>query len=178
MKKRFSHKAEQMDAGIFAILDAKKNELQAQGKKIYNLSVGTPDFRPPKHVMDAVSEAAKNPENYKYALVELPQLLEAAQGFFKRRFDLDLEQDEIMELYGSQEGMAHIAWTLCDPGDIVLVPNPGYPIFSIGPQLCDATVWEYPLYPENGFLPKLDEIPEDIARRAKLMVVSYPGNPC
>lgn len=174
----FSDKAQRLEAGIFAILNEKKNQLAAQGRTIYNLSVGTPDFKPPQHIMDAVSEAAKKPENYRYALVELPELLTAAQGFFKRRFDLDLEQDEIMAMYGSQEGMAHISWAICNPGDLVLVPNPGYPIFSVGPQLCDAEVWEYPLYPETGFLPDLDAIPEDIRRRARLMVVSYPGNPC
>lgn len=174
---QFSDKAMRIEAGIFAVLNAKKIELEKQGKKIYNLSVGTPDFRPPQHIVDAVSEAAKKPENYKYALVELPELLEAMQGFYKRRFDVDLKLDEIMALYGSQEGMTHIAWALCDPGDLVLVPNPGYPIFSIGPQLCDAEVWEYPLYEKDGFLPRLSEIPEEIAKRAKLMVVSYPGNP-
>ncbi len=174
---RFSDKALQIETGIFAALDAKKVELEKQGKKIYNLSVGTPDFRPPQHIMDAVSEAAKKPENYKYALVELPELLEAARGFFARRFGLELAGDEIMALYGSQEGMTHIAWTLCNPGDLVLAPNPGYPIFSIGPQLCDAKVWPYPLLAENGFLPDLDAIPEEIARDAKLMVISYPGNP-
>ncbi len=175
--RHFSDKAMKIETGIFAVLNAKKNELEKQGKKIYNLSVGTPDFRPPQHIIDAVSEAAQKPENYKYALVELPELLEAAQGFFKRRFDLDLAQDEIMALYGSQEGMTHIAWALCNPGDLVLVPNPGYPIFSIGPQLCDAEIWEYPLLAENGYLPDLEAIPEDVARDAKLMVFSYPGNP-
>ena len=178
MKVRFSEKAQRIKAGIFAVLNAKKNDMQEKGRTIYNLSVGTPDFKTPQHIIDAVSEAAKDPENYKYSLVELPELLTAAQGFFKRRFGLDLRTEQIMALYGSQEGMTHIAWTLCNPGDLVLAPNPGYPIFSIGPQLCDAQVWEYPLYPETGFLPKLDEIPEDVARRAKLMIVSYPGNPC
>lgn len=178
MKIQFSDKAEKLEAGIFAVLNEKKEQLAKQGREIYNLSVGTPDFRTPQHIIDAVSEAAKKPENYRYALVELPELLEAAQGFFHRRFGLALEQDEIMALYGSQEGMAHIAWALCNPGDLVLVPNPGYPIFSIGPQLCDARTWEYPLYPEDGFLPRLHEIPEEIARSAKLMLVSYPGNPC
>ena len=177
MKLTFSDKANRIEAGIFAILNEKKNELQKQGKKIYNLSIGTPDFKPAQHIIDAVSEAAKDPNNYKYAVVELPQLLEAAQGFFKKRFGLDLETDEIMAMYGSQEGMAHIAWALCNPGDLVLVPNPGYPIFSIGPQLCECEVWEYPLYPENDFLLKLEDIPEDVARRAKFMVVNYPSNP-
>ncbi|MCC8051644.1 MAG: aminotransferase class I/II-fold pyridoxal phosphate-dependent enzyme [Clostridiales bacterium] len=173
----FSDKANSIQAGIFATLNAKKEELLRQGKTVYNLSVGTPDFKPPQHIMDAVSEAARKPENYKYSLVELPELITSVQAFYKRRFDVELKTDEIMELYGSQEGMTHIAWTLCNPGDLVLVPNPGYPIFGIGPQLCDAELWEYPLYEKNGFLPDFADIPEEVAQKAKLMVVSYPANP-
>ncbi len=173
----FSDKANSIQAGIFATLNAKKEELLRQGKTVYNLSVGTPDFRPPQHIMDAVSRAARDPENYKYSLVELPELITSVQAFYERRFGVQLKTDEIMELYGSQEGMTHIAWTLCNPGDLVLVPNPGYPIFSIGPQLCDATLWEYPLYEKNGFLPDFADIPEEVAKKAKLMVVSYPANP-
>ncbi|MCD7885127.1 MAG: aminotransferase class I/II-fold pyridoxal phosphate-dependent enzyme [Lachnospiraceae bacterium] len=177
MEVTFSDKAERIKAGIFAVLNEKKEELLRQGKTVYNLSVGTPDFQPAQHIMDAVSTAAQDPNNYKYALVELPELLDAIRGFYQRRFGVKLEADEAMELYGSQEGMTHIAWTLCNPGELVLVPNPGYPIFGIGPQLCDAEIWEYPLYEENGFLPKFSDIPEEIAQKAKLMVVSYPANP-
>lgn len=177
MKFTFSDKANRMEEGIFALLNTKKNEMLRDGRTIYNLSVGTPDFETPEHIMEAVSEAAKTPDNYKYALTELPQLIEAVQNFYQRRFGVKLESDEIMSMYGSQEGMAHIAWAVCNPGDLVLAPNPGYPIFRIGPQLCDAEVWEYPLYPENGFLPDLSAIPEEIARRAKMIVVNYPGNP-
>ncbi|MCD7955011.1 MAG: aminotransferase class I/II-fold pyridoxal phosphate-dependent enzyme [Lachnospiraceae bacterium] len=177
MEITFSDKAERIKAGIFAVLNEKKEELLRQGKTVYNLSVGTPDFQPAQHIMDAVSAAAQDPVNYKYSLVELPELLDAIRAFYQRRFGVKLEADEAMELYGSQEGMTHIAWTLCNPGELVLVPNPGYPIFGIGPQLCDAEVWEYPLYEENGFLPKFSDIPEEIAQKAKLMVVSYPANP-
>ncbi len=177
MELTFSDKANRMEAGIFAVLNDRKNELLRQGRTVYNLSVGTPDFKPAQHIIDAVSEAAKNPENYKYALEELPALMEAVQTFYGRRFGVRIETDEIMELYGSQEGMAHIAWALCNPGELVLVPNPGYPIFSIGPQLCDAEIWEYPLYEENNFLLNFDDIPEEIARKARFMVVNYPGNP-
>ena len=173
----FSEKANQIKEGIFAVLNTKKNEMEAHGKKTYNLSVGTPDFKPAPHIMEAVSEAAKDPKNYKYALTELPELIEAMQNFYKRRFDVELAADEIMSLYGSQEGMAHLAWALCNQGDLVLVPNPGYQIFHIGPQLCDAKVWQYPLLEENNFLPVLSKIPEDVAKQAKYMVVSYPANP-
>ena len=177
MKLEFSNKANSFRAGIFAQLNERKEELQKMGKTIYNLSVGTPDFKTPQHVMEAVSKAALDPNNYKYALKDLPELTETMQSFYQRRFGVKLEPDEIMSIYGSQEGMAHIAWALCNPGDLVLVPNPGYPIFKIGPLLCDAAVWEYPLRAENHFLPDFDEIPEQIAERARFMVVNYPGNP-
>ena len=177
MEFEFSEKADSFQAGIFAILNEKKEEMVKEGRKVYNLSVGTPDFKPAEHVMKAVSEAARDPENYKYALTDRPFLLEAVQNFYKRRFGVSVEQEEIMTINGSQEGMAHIAWALCNPGDVVLTPDPGYPIFSIGPSLCGADVRTYPLYRENGFLPKLSDIPEETARAAKYMLVSYPLNP-
>ena len=177
MEIKFSRMAQQLGAGIFARLDEKKEELAAQGRTIYNLSVGTPDFCTPQNIMDAVSEAARDPENYKYSLKDLPQLKEALAAYYMRRYGVELKMDEMMSIYGSQEGMAHIAWALCDPGDLVLVPNPGYPIFKTGPQLCGARTWEYPLLAENNYLPQLDQIPEEVRREARYMVVSYPGNP-
>lgn len=177
MNLNFSKKTAMFPEGIFAVLNARKEQLEREGRKIYNLSVGTPDFPPAPHVMEAVSEAAKDPQNYKYALTDRPFLIKAVQEFYEERFGVKLDQNEIMSMNGSQEGMAHISWALCDPGDVVLVPNPGYPIFGIGPMLCDAKVETYPLCPENGFLPKLDEIPEETARKAKFMLVSYPLNP-
>ena len=173
----FSHRSMKFQAGIFAILDEKKRQLQKEGRTIYNLSVGTPDFPTPPHVTQAVSEAAKDPVNYKYSLTDRPFLLDAVKGFYQRRFSVELEDDEIMTISGSQEGMAHIALALCDPGDIVLVPNPGYPIFSIGPQLCAAIAETYDLLPDKGYLPDLEAIPDDIADRAKYILVSYPLNP-
>lgn len=177
MKVTFSDKAQTFQAGIFAVLNEKKEELIRRGRIVYNLSVGTPDFLPAPHVTEAVANAAKDPENYKYALTDRPFLLEAVRNFYRERFGVELAPEEIMSINGSQEGMAHIAWALCDPGDLVLAPNPGYPIFSIGPSLCGAQVETYPLYRENGFLPKLSDIPEETARKAKFMLVSYPLNP-
>lgn len=177
MKITFSDKAGMFGTGIFALLNEKRLELEKEGKKIYNLSVGTPDFKTPEHIMKAVEEAAAVPGNYKYSLADMPELTEAMQGFYKRRFGVELEKNEIMSLNGSQEGMTHFAWTLCNPGDVVLAPNPGYPIFGIGPELCGAKLVTYPLYEKNHFLPDLEAIPEETARAAKLMVVSYPSNP-
>ncbi|MDO4343234.1 MAG: aminotransferase class I/II-fold pyridoxal phosphate-dependent enzyme [Eubacteriales bacterium] len=177
MKITFSEKVNTFEAGIFAVLNERKEALEKQGKKIYNLSVGTPDFETPEHIRKAVEKAARDPKNYRYALVDIPPLVEAVQGFYRRRFGVELKPEEIMSINGSQEGMAHFAWALCNPGDVVLVPNPGYPIFKIGPMLCEAKTVEYPLYEKNGFLPVFSDIPEDTARAAKFMVVNYPANP-
>lgn len=173
----FSEKLDYFSVGIFSQLLEKQKELQKKGKKIYNLSVGTPDFKPSAHVMEAVSKAAKDPENYKYALEDMPELLDAVISRYQTRYGVSLTRDEVMSVYGSQEGMAHICLPLINPGDMVLVPNPGYPIFSIGPFLCDAKLVEYPLLPEHHFLPDLSAIPEETAKNAKVMVVSYPANP-
>ncbi len=173
----FAKRLESFEAGIFAVLNEKKNALLAQGRKVYNMSVGTPDFKPAKHVMDAVSEAASKPENYGYALTDLPELLDAVSAHYESRYGIKIRHEEIMSIYGSQEGMAHIALALCDPDDVVLTPNPGYPVFTAGPYLCDAKIENYELRKENGFLIDFDSIPEEQAKRAKVMIVSYPLNP-
>ena len=177
MKMEFSKRSQAFPEGIFSVLNKKKEELLKEGRTVYNFSVGTPAFRPPVHIMEAFLEAAKDPENYKYALSDRPELLEAMQGFYRRRFGVELGTNQIMSMYGSQEGMAHIALALCDPGDVVLVPNPGYPVFGIGPELAGARSVTYPLYKENNFLPNFDDIPEETAREAKFMIISAPANP-
>ena len=174
---RFSEKSNAIEGGIFNILNEKKKDLLNKGIKVFNFSIGTPDFQPAPHIMEAMQEACKNPQNYKYAIDDKPELLQAMISYYKNRFGVTLDENEIMTVYGSQEGMAHLGWALCDPGDIVLVPNPGYPIFSIGPMFCDARVVEYPIYPEDNYMLKFENIPEEIAKKAKLIVVSYPLNP-
>lgn len=177
MSIQFADRMKDYESGIFQVLNEKKEEAQQQGKKIYNLSVGTPDFAPAAHVVDAVVKAALKPENYKYALVDIPDLIAAVQTRYEKRYGVMLEADEIMSVYGSQEGIAHICLTLCNPGDVVLVPNPGYPIFGIGPSLAGAEVVTYDLTQENHYLPDLDGMDEALLARAKCMVVSYPLNP-
>jgi len=177
MQLTFSRKAEQFGAGIFAVLDEKKTELEKEGREIINLSIGTPDFPPAPHIMEAIAEAARIPENYKYSMTDRPFLLKAVRDFYRTRFGVELADEEIMTISGSQEGMAHFALALCDPGDLVLVPDPGYPIFSIGPALCGATPVTYDLIPERGYLPDLTAIPEEMARAARYILVSYPLNP-
>lgn len=177
MELKFADRMKDFEEGIFQVLNEKKNERTAQGKKVYNLSVGTPDFKPAQYIMDAVAEAAKKPENYKYSLADLPELTQSVINRFRKRYGVELEPDEIMSVYGSQEGITHIGMTLCNPGDGVLVPNPGYPIFSIGPSLADARLIPYDLTEENGYLPDLDAMDDELLKEVKFMVVSYPLNP-
>ena len=177
MELHFAKRMESFQPGIFNVLNDKKNELLKAGRTVYNLSVGTPDFLPDENVIRAMQEACKDPDNYKYSLGNLPELVEAVQNWYQRRYGVALEPEEIMSVNGSQEGIAHVALPLCDPGDVVLCPNPGYPIFEMGPWLCGAEIAYYDLHEENHYLPDLDAIPEDLAKRAKMMVVSYPLNP-
>ncbi len=177
MNIKFAHRMKDYEAGIFQVLNEKKDEAERQGRTIYNLSVGTPDFPPAAHVVEAVVKASAKPENYKYALIDIPELIEAVQTRYKKRYGVTLQKDEIMSVYGSQEGIAHICLSLCDPGDVVLVPNPGYPIFGIGPSLAGAEVVTYDLQEEDHYLPELDGMAEEVLARAKCMIVSYPLNP-
>lgn len=177
MEIKFAGRMDGFQPGIFNVLDGRKNERLAQGKPVYNLSIGTPDFLPEPHVVEAMAQAASDPANYRYSLGETPELTEAVQGWYARRYGVALGADELTAVYGSQEGLAHIGWALCDPGDVVLVPDPGYPIFELGPQLCGARCVHYPLLAENHYLPDLEHFDEDLAEKARFMVVSYPANP-
>ncbi|WP_294403776.1 aminotransferase class I/II-fold pyridoxal phosphate-dependent enzyme [uncultured Clostridium sp.] len=177
MKFEFSDNLKYFQTGIFNVLNDKKIELINKGMKVYNLSVGTPDFEPDEHVKNALIEAAKDSQNWKYSLEDMPQLKEALVSYYKKRFDVNLETNEIMSVYGSQEGLTHIGFSLCNRGDVVLVPNPGYPIFEIGPYLSGAEIVPYSLLPENDYLPDFDSINKDVLKKTKFMVVSYPMNP-
>lgn len=177
MKIRPAKRMKNFEEGIFQVLNEKKKEVEATGRKVYNFSVGTPDFQPAKHIMDAVTEAASKPENYKYALADIPELTQAVIARYRKRYHVELNAQEIMSVYGSQEGIAHIGLSLVDPGDIVLVPDPGYPIFAVGPALAGASVETYELREENAYLPDLQEIGEKYGHKAKCMIVSYPLNP-
>ena len=172
-----AERVKMFESGIFQVLNEKKNEVERKGGKVYNLSVGTPDFKPAEHIVKAVCEAAAKPENYKYALADLPELIAAVQSRFKVRYGVDIDKDEVMSVYGSQEGVAHIGLALFNPGDLVLVPDPGYPVFSIGPLLAGADVQTYDLLPEKDYLPDFEAIEAKYGDRIKAMVVSYPLNP-
>ena len=174
---RFLKFGQDTESNIFNQLDDKKRELQARGVDVINLSIGTPDFAPDAHVMQAVSAAAEEPENYKYSMNDTPELVRAVQGWYARRYDVKLDPEQVMSVSGSQEGIAHVAFPFVGPGDLVLAPDPGYPIFTFGPMMTGAEIGLYPLYAEKGWILDFDDIPDEVADRAKLMVVSYPNNP-
>lgn len=177
MELQFASRMKNYEEGIFQTLNEIKNERLKEGEKVYNFSVGTPDFKPAEHIIQAVSEAAKNPDNYKYALVDLPELVEAVIDRYRKRYGVSVSEDELMSVYGSQEGITHIGLSLCDPGDVVLIPNPGYPIFEMGPSLANATIATYDLLEENHYLPDLDHMDKTFLQKVKFMIVSYPINP-
>ena len=174
---RFLKFGQDTESNIFNQLDDKKRELQARGVDVINLSIGTPDFSPDAHVMQAVSAAAEEPENYQYSMNDTPELVRAVQDWYARRYDVKLDPEQVMSVSGSQEGIAHVAFPFVGPGDLVLAPDPGYPIFTFGPMMTGAEIGLYPLYAEKGWILDFDDIPDAVADRAKLMVVSYPNNP-
>ena len=173
----FSKRMKLFGDEIFAALNNKKVALEAQGRTIYNLSVGTPDFAPAPHIVKALTGAAADPENWKYSLRDIPEMLAAVCSYYKRRFGVDITPDQVASCNGSQEGCGHIGMVLCDEGDTVLLPNPCYPVFIAGAKLAGAVPYYYPLVKEHNFLPYVKDIPEDVARRAKYMIVSLPANP-
>ena len=173
---QFSKRLDRFGDEIFAALNNRRMELEAQGMKIYNMSVGTPDFKTPEYIKKAVAEAAMDDNNWKYSLRDLPELLEAVCTYYKKRFDVELTPDMVMTVYGSQEGMGHLGMALCDEGDTVLLPDPCYPVFAAGSLMAGAVPYYYPLVAEHDFLPYVKGIPEEVAKKAKYMVVSLPSN--
>ena len=174
----FSHKLDAYSSGIFTQLKEGRERLAARGVEVIDLGVGTPDLPPAPRIMEALLGAAADPANYVYAINDRPQLLRAAADWYQRRFGVTLDPaTQIVSLMGSQDGLAHLPMALLDPGDTVLVPDPSYPIFSMGPYLAGARLVSVPQRRENGYIMDLRDIPAEEARRARLMVVSYPNNP-
>lgn len=173
----FSKRMDRFGDEIFAALNVKKVELEAAGRTIYNLSVGTPDFETPEHIRKAVADAAMDSKNWRYSLRDIPELLDAVCNYYRNRFGVTITPDQIASCNGSQEGIGHIGMVLCDEGDTVLLPTPCYPVFIASVKMAGAEAWYYPMTKENGFLPRVADIPEDVARKAKYMIVSLPANP-
>ena len=173
-----SQRLDRFGAEVFASLNNKLLALKAQGKTIYNMSVGTPDFKPYDHVVEALTQAAKDPEMWKYALRDLPELKQAVCDYYERRFGVSgITPSMVQSCNGTQEGVGHLGLALLDPGDTILVPDPCYPVFEAGAMIADAKLEYYPLVAEQNYLPYVAGIDPEVADRAKYMIVSLPANP-
>jgi LL-diaminopimelate aminotransferase len=176
---RLAKRIEKLPPYLFAEISRKIAEKRAQGVDVVSFAVGDPDMPTPSHVVDALCQAARDPANHRYPETDgLPDLRRAIARWYEQRFDVSLDPDrEVLPLIGSKEGIGHIALCFIDPGDLALVPDPGYPVYSGGTMFAGGDCYFLPLTEENDFLPDLEAIPEAVARRAKLMWISYPNNP-
>lgn len=164
---------------LFAEIDRMKREVVKTGRDIIDLGVGDPDLPTPPHIIEALHRAALDPANHRYALdLGMPALRRAIADWYGRRFGVRLDPEtEVLPLIGSKEGIGHIPFAFVNPGDVVLVPDPGYPVYQATTILAGGEPHRMPLREGNGFLPDLDAVPAAAARRAKLLFINYPNNP-
>lgn len=174
-----ARRLEQIGAYLFADLDRKQAELQAKGIDVINLGIGDPDLPTPPHIIDALMEGATDPRSHRYPPYGGTQEFKAAVArWYERRFGVALDPErEVLALIGSKEGLAHLPWAILNPGDLALVPDPGYPVYRSSVILADGVPHPVPLPEERGFQPDLHAIPADIARKAKILFLNYPNNP-
>ncbi|CAM3063356.1 LL-diaminopimelate aminotransferase [Filibacter tadaridae] len=164
---------------MFAELNKKKASLLESGVDVIDLGIGDPDLPTPTHIVEKLIEEIQRPENSKYpSFIGDRRFRQAVANFYKKRFDVDLNPDtEVLALIGSKEGIAHIVPTLINPGDHVLIPDPGYPPYRTATYLAEGKVYDMPLKKEFNYQPNFSAIPEEVLASSKLMFLNYPGNP-
>ncbi|MEW9674194.1 LL-diaminopimelate aminotransferase [Ammoniphilus sp. 3BR4] len=174
-----SKRVAQIPPYLFAEINKKKAALIQSGVDVIDLGIGDPDLPTPPHIVDKLIEEMQDPKNLKYpSFVGCAEFRQAVANFYKRQYDVELDPDtEVLALIGSKEGLAHLIPTLIDPGDTVLIPDPGYPVYRMATYLANGQDYYMPLKQENNYEPQFDLIPEDIRQKAKLMFLNYPGNP-
>jgi LL-diaminopimelate aminotransferase len=174
-----SKRIEKLSPYLFVEISKKIAEKKAMGVDVISFGIGDPDIPTPPHIIQRLCQAAQDPVNHRYPETEgLPELRRAVAEWYERRFGVILDPDsEVLPLIGAKEGIAHIALCFIDPGDVALVPDPGYPVYSASITLAGGKPYFMPLTEENDFLPDLNQIPSSIADRARLMWISYPNNP-
>ncbi|WP_448587637.1 LL-diaminopimelate aminotransferase [Thermocrinis sp.] len=175
----FSQRISQLPPYLFAQIDKKKREKIAQGADVIDLGVGDPDIPTPQPIVEAMKKAVEKPEHHRYPSYEgMLSFRQAVAEWFKRRFGVEFDpQKEIITLIGSKEGIAHFPLAFVNPGDVVLCPDPAYPVYKIGTLFAGGEPYMLPLREENGFLPDFRSVPEDILKRTKIIWVNYPNNP-
>ncbi len=179
MKIQLAERVKQIPPYLFAEIDRKKRELRAKGVDLIDLGIGDPDLPTPGRIIDRLNEAAQDARNHRYPSYEgMLDFRQAVANWYEKRFHVSLDPDaEVLTLIGSKEGIAHVPLAFVDPGDYVLVPNPGYPVYRVATLFAGGTPHFMPLLRENGFLPELSRIPTRVAKTAKLLFINYPNNP-
>ena len=176
---KMSKRLESLKPYLFVEIGRKIAEKKAKGEEVISFGIGDPDIPTPPHIIERLCQAAHDPANHRYPeSAGLPELRKTIAEWYKKRFGISLDANkEVLPLVGSKEGVAHIAWCFIDPGDIALVPDPAYPVYSIGTMLAGGEPHYMPLVAENDFLPNLDTIPAHVLEKAKLLWINYPNNP-
>lgn len=174
-----ARRLEHIGAYLFADLDRKQEELAAKGVDVINLGVGDPDLPTPPHIIDALMEGATDVRSHRYPPYGgTLEYKTAVADWYRRRFGVTLDPAmEVLALIGSKEGLAHLPWAALNPGDVALVPDPGYPVYRSATIMAEGIPYPMPLRRERGFLPDLDAIPIEVTRRAYLLFLNYPNNP-
>lgn len=179
MRIEMAKRIDQIPPYLFAEIDKRKEEMRKKGIDLIDLGIGDPDLPTPKLIIERLKKAAENPKNHRYPSYEgMIEFRTAVAQWYKRRFGIKLDPGtEVLSLIGSKEGIAHIPLAFVDPGDIVLVPSPGYPVYRVSTLFAGGTPYFLPLRKENGFLLNVSQIPESVAKKAKLLFINYPNNP-
>jgi LL-diaminopimelate aminotransferase len=175
----FARRIQSLPPYLFAEISRKIAEKRSQGIDVISFAIGDPDLPTPEHIIESLREASRDPANHRYPETEgLPELRQAIARWYERRFGVSLDpQREVLPLIGSKEGVGHIALCFIDPGDVALVPDPGYPVYAVGTMFAGGEAYYLPLTEENGFLPDLESVPAGVLRKAKVLWLNYPNNP-
>ncbi len=167
-----------LQLSVFNELNAEKAHFEKEtGRKVLDFTLGSPDIPPASAVIQTLSTQAKDPLNYRYAIQPLPLLVKAIQNWYHERYQVNLEEEEICLLQGSQEALVNLPLLYCNPHDIILIPDPYYPAYVDAPHMAEADIWFVPLKAENDYLMDLDAIPKEVCDKARMMIVCYPNNP-
>ncbi len=179
MNVQASERIRQLPRYLFAEIDKKIREATNKGVDVIKLGIGDPDTPTPDYIIRRMQEEVAKADNHTYPPDEgLKAFREAVAAYYQKRHGVTLDPEtEVLPLIGSKEGIAHIAFCFTDPGDVNLVPDPGYPVYGIGTRFAGGTPHMMPLIKENGFLPVFDDIPAEVAQKGKLMFLNYPNNP-
>jgi LL-diaminopimelate aminotransferase len=176
---KIARRIENLKPYLFVEINKKIAEKRAKGEEVISFAIGDPDIPTPAHIINGLCQAAQDPANHRYPESEgLLELRQAIAGWYQKRFNVNLDPTtEVLPLIGSKEGIGHIAFCAIDPGDIALVPDPAYPVYTIGTQLAGGRPFYLSLKESNGFLPSLNGIRDDILQKTKVLWINYPNNP-